>query len=66
LKKVENKDLDAHKQGKIHIKLSQGTVWDQPFKAEVEGKIKGQAKNNGIRDQKEQGSFQDGRFEEFF
>ncbi|MFA4910248.1 MAG: hypothetical protein WC649_04315 [Desulfobacteria bacterium] len=66
MKKVENKDLNAHKQGKIYVKLSQITLWNQPFKAEVEGKIKGQTKNNDIRDQKEQGSFQYGRFEEFF
>lgn len=48
LKKVEDHNLDAYKQGKGDIKMHQIAIRDHPLKAEVKGKIKGHAKKNGV------------------
>jgi hypothetical protein len=48
LKKVEGSDFQTHKEGEIDGKLSQMNIRDGSFKANIEGKVKGHDKENGI------------------
>ncbi len=48
LKKVEGDDFETHKEGEIDGKLPQMNIRDGSLKANIEGKVKGQNKENGI------------------
>jgi hypothetical protein len=52
LKKVEGSDFEDHEHWEIDGELSQMNVRDGSLKADIEGKVKGQNKENGIRTQK--------------